>query len=52
MKKEKTAYEKHLESLVKYWQKVSLAEREKNMKLEEIIKDIEKKIYGIEGGNK
>ena len=52
MKKEKTAYEKHLESLVKYWQKIASAEREKNMKLEEIIKDIENKIYGLEKEDK
>ena len=52
MKKEKTSYEKHLESQIKYWKRIALAEREKNMKLEEIIKDIEKKIYGLEGGNK
>ena len=48
MKKEKTAYEKHLESQVAYWTRISLAEREKNMKLEEIIKSIEKKICGLE----
>ena len=35
MKKEKTAYEKFLENKCKYWQQLALAEREKNMKLEE-----------------
>ena len=45
-------YLKHLQAQVKYWQMISLAEREKNAKLEEIIKQIEKKIYGLEGGNK
>ena len=44
MKKEKTAYEKFLENKCKYWQQLALAEREKNMKLEEIIKGLEKKI--------
>ena len=52
MKKEKTAYEKFLESKVQYQQQLALAEREKNMKLEEIIKGIEKKIYGLEKENK
>ena len=52
MKKEKTSYEKHLESSVKYWKRIALAEREKNMKLEDIIKDIEKKIYGLEKEDK
>lgn len=52
MKKEKTAYEKHLESQIKYWHKIALAEREKNMKLEEIIKGIENKIYGLEKEDK
>ena len=47
MNKEKTAYEKHLESQIKYWHKIALAEREKNMKLEDIIKGIENKIYGF-----
>ena len=45
-------YAKHLQSQIEYWEMIALAEREKNMKLEEIIKDIEKKIYGLEGGNK
>ena len=52
MKKEKTAYEKHLESQVAYWIRIALAEREKNMKLEEIIKGIENKIYGLEKEDK
>ena len=52
MKKEKTAYEKFLENKCKYWQQLALAEREKNMKLEEIIKNIEKKIYGLEKEDK
>ena len=52
MKKEKTSYEKHLESQVTYWKQLALAEREKNMKLEEIIKGIENKIYGLEKEDK
>ena len=34
---------------VKYWQRIAAEEREKNLKLEDIIKKIEKKIYGLEG---
>ena len=41
-------YLKHLQVQVKYWQMISLAEREKNAKLEEIIKQIEKKIYNLD----
>lgn len=41
-------YIKHLQSKVKYWQRIALAEREKNIKLEEIIKKIEEKIYNLE----
>jgi hypothetical protein len=48
MKKEKTAYEKFLESQVSYWKMISAAEREKNIKLEEIIKKIEEKIYNLD----
>ena len=49
MKKEKAAYEKFLENKCKYWQQLALAERKKNMKLEEIIKDIENRIHNLEG---
>ena len=41
-------YIEHLKAQVKYWQMISAAEREKNIKLEKIIKDIENKIYGLE----
>ena len=41
-------YIEHLKAQVKYWQMISAAERAKNLKLEEIIKEIEKKIYGLE----
>lgn len=41
-------YIKHLQSQIEYWQRIALAEREKNIKLEEIIKKIEKKIYNLE----
>ena len=43
------AYEKHLVDQVKCWQRIAAEEREKNLKLEDIIKKIEKKIYGLEG---
>ena len=41
-------YIEHLQSQIKYWQQISAAEREKNAKLEEIIKQIEKKIYNLD----
>ena len=41
-------YINHLRVSRDYWKRIALAEREKNMKLEEIIKGIEKKIYGLE----
>ena len=41
-------YVNHLKSRRDYWKRIALAEREKNMKLEDIIKSIEKKIYGLE----
>ena len=40
-------YIEHLQSQIKYWQQISAAEREKNIKLEEIIKKIEENIYGL-----
>lgn len=41
-------YIKHLQIQIEYWQRIALAEREKNIKLEEIIKKIEEKIYNLE----
>ena len=41
-------YIEHLKAQVKYWQMISAAEREKNMKLEKIIKKIEVKIYNLD----
>ena len=41
-------YIEHLKAQVKYWQMISAAEREKNIKLEKIIKDIERKIYNVD----
>ena len=41
-------YIEHLQSQIKYWQQISAAEREKNMKLEEILKKLEKKIYNLD----
>ena len=48
MKKEKTAYEKFLESKVQYWQQLAYAERQHSYELEEIFKKLEQKIYGLE----
>ncbi len=45
-------YIEHLKAQVKYWQMISAAEREKNIKLEKIIKDIERKIYNLEKEDK
>ena len=41
-------YIEHLQSQIKYWQMISAIEKEKNIKLEEILKKLEKKIYGLE----
>ena len=41
-------YIKYLQSQIEYWQRIALTEREKNIKLEEIIKKIEEKIYNLE----
>ena len=41
-------YINHLKSSRDYWKRIALAEREKNMKMEKIIKEKEKKIYGLE----
>ena len=40
-------YIEHLQSQIKYWQMISAIEKEKNIKLEEIIKKIEQNIYGL-----
>ena len=45
-------YIEHLKAQVKYWQMISAAEIEKNIKLEKIIKDIERKIYNLEKEDK
>ena len=45
-------YIEHLKAQVKYWQMISAAERETNIKLEKIIKDIERKIYNLEKEDK
>ena len=45
-------YINHLKSSRDYWKRIVLAEREKNMKLEEVIKGIENKIYGLEKEDK
>ena len=41
-------YINHLKSSRDYWKRIALAEREKNMKLEEIINKIEVKIYNLD----
>ena len=51
-KKEKTAYEKFLESKVQYWQQLAYAERQHSYELEQILKKLEKKIYGLEKEDK
>ena len=48
MKKEKTAYEKFLESKVQYWQQLAYAERQHSYELEQILKKLENKIHGLE----
>ena len=45
-------YINHLRVSRDYWKRIALAEREKNMKLEEVIKDIERKIYNLEKEDK
>ena len=40
-------YIEHLQSQIEYWKMISLVEREKNIKLEEVIKKIEQNIYGL-----
>ena len=52
MKKEKTAYEKFLESKVQYWQQLAYAERQHSYELEQILKKLENKIYGLEKEDK
>ena len=41
-------YIEHLQSQIEYWKMISLVEKEKNMKLEEIIKKIEIKVYNLD----
>ena len=41
-------YIEHLQSQIEYWKMISLVEKEKNIKLEEIIKKIEQKIYNLD----
>ena len=48
MKINKTEYERHLESMVAFWQQLAYAERQHSYELEEIFKKLEKKIYGLE----
>ena len=45
-------YINHLKSSCDYWKRIALAEREKNIKLEKIIKDIERRIYNLEKEDK
>ena len=48
MKTNKTEYERHLESMVAFWQQLAYAERQHSYELEQILKKLEKKIYGLE----
>ena len=41
-------YINHLRVSRDYWKRIALAEREKNIKLAKIIKDIDRKIYNLE----
>ena len=48
MKINKTEYERHLESMVAFWQQLAYAERQHSYELEQILKKLENKIYGLE----
>ena len=48
MKTNKTEYERHLESMVAFWQQLAYAERQHSYELEQILKKLENKIYGLE----
>lgn len=52
MKTNKTEYERHLESMVAFWQQLAYAERQHSYELEQILKKLENKIYGLEKENK
>ena len=52
MKINKTEYERHLESMVAFWQQLAYAERQHSYELEQILKKLENKIYGLEKENK
>ena len=52
MKTNKTEYGRHLESMVAYWQQLAYAERQHSYELEQILKKLEKKIYGLEKEDK
>ena len=44
--------ENFLESKVQYWQQLAYAERQHSYELEQILKKLEKKIYGLEKEDK
>ena len=52
MKTNKTEYERHLESMVAFWQQLAYAERQHSYELEQILKKLENKIYGLEKEDK
>ena len=52
MKINKTEYERHLESMVAFWQQLAYAERQHSYELEQILKKLENKIYGLEKEDK
>ena len=52
MKTNKTEYERYLESMVAYWQQSAYAERQHSYELEQILKKLENKIYGLEKEDK
>ena len=41
-------YIEQLQTQIEYWKMISIVEKEKNMKLEEILKKLEKKIYNLD----
>ena len=45
--KDYTGYINHLKASRDYWIMIAAAEKEKNIKLEKIIRKVEEKIYGI-----
>ena len=45
-------YIEHLQSQIKYWQQLAYEKRQHSYELEQILKKLENKIYGLEKENK